>query len=164
MAVIGAVLTILLAWMGMGHPFQPVWVLTLLSPIFWLMGIALNRRALFSLGFFGLLALSAQCVFSGNLPLGLGALSLTLFSWDSLAFFLHRKKFLKLGRAHLWSSLIVGSGIALGFAASILRFSLNFWILVGALALVWVFLRLLIREMAQGRETNGKRSTSNPTG
>jgi len=164
MAVIGAVLAILLAWMGLGHPFQPIWALSLLSPIFWLMGIVLNRRIFVSLGFFGLLALSAQCSFSGNLSLGLGVLGLALFSWDSLAFFLQRKGFLKMGRAHLWSSLVIGSGVALGFAASILRFSLSFWILVGALALVWIFLRLLVQEIAQGRETNGNRSTSNPTG
>lgn len=166
MALIGAVAIFVLAWISRGHPLQPVWALSLLPLAFWLFGLVFRRGFLLSLGFFGFLALSVECVFSGYLPLGLGVLGLALFSWDSAAFFYQREKIKVPGASWrgLWSAIVVGTGVGLGFSASLFRLSLNFWALAGALALLFLLLRALVKEMIQGRETKGNRSTSDPTG
>ncbi len=168
MALIFALAAIALSWLGQGHPLQPAWTLTILPLGLWLVGMSLGRRIFFFLGFLGLCALATECVFAGNVSIALGVLGLSLFAWDCLPSYRlpHRdkkEKFVELCRVCRWSGLVVGTGVALAFAASFLRFFANFWAIVGTALLAWLFLRAFLREVVQGGETKGNRSTSKPT-
>lgn len=162
MALIGAILAVLLAWIGQGRPLAPAWALAFLPVIFFSAGVALEKRVFSALGFFGLASLAMACTFHGDLAIGLGVLCLALFTWDCLP--VHRfpsserPKFFGGSRAWLWSGGVVGTGLALAFAISFVRFSVNFWALVGAAFLAWFTLRTIVRELVHGGKANGNRS------
>lgn len=152
MALIFAWSAVFLAWAGNTFPTAVFWLSLLLPPLFWTLGYFLRRHAFWILGFVGLVGLAMELALVGKLLLGLGTLALAIFSWDFAEFsrclsFEKKEMWRMKLRALRWSVGVIGSGLVLAVAASFLRFSLNFWVLLGALVFLWLLLRLWLREM-----------------
>ena len=169
MALIFAWSAAFLAWAGNGFPAAIFWLSLLLPPLLCTLGYSLRRHAFLILGFVGLVGLAMELALVGELIFGLGTLALALFSWDFAEFSRYpsfeRKALARLKlRALGWSAGAIGSGLVLAVAASFLRFSLSFWVLLGGLVLLWLLIRLWLREMQKlyGAESKGKRSLSGP--
>lgn len=160
MALIFVLLAGGLAWVGQGHPLHPAWAGLALVPLGWAAGLRFGIRRLVGLGFVGLVALAAYCTMTGGILIGLGVLGLALMAWDGSAFPMAAN----VPRQIFPSALVVGTGLALTFAFSIPRFSLNFWALLGGLLLTGFVLWAWLREALQppGGKANGNRSTSRP--
>jgi len=170
MALIFAWSAAFLAWAGSAFPTAVFWLTLLLPPLFCTLGYFLRRQVFWILGFVGLVGLAMELALVGKFLLGLGTLALALFSWDFAEFSRYpsseEKEIWRMKlRALCWSAGAIGSGLVLAVAASFLRFSLNFWVLLGALVFLWLLLRLWLREMQNlyGAEAKGKRSLSRPT-
>jgi len=169
MALIFAWSAAFLAWAGNAFPTAVFWLALLLPPLFCTLGYSLHRHAFWVLGFVGLVGLAMELAVSGKLLFGLGTLALALFSWDFAGFSRYfpsekrEMRRIKL-RAWGWSAGAIGSGLALAVGTSFLRFSLNFWIVLAGLVLIWLVLWLWLRELQKlyGAAAKGKRSLSGP--
>ncbi len=169
MALIFAWSAAFLAWAGNGFPAAIFWLSLLLPPLLCTLGYFLRRHAFWILGFVGLVGVAIELALVGQLLFGLGTLAFALFSWDFADFSrypaVEEKEMWRVKRRALgWSAGAIGSGLVLAVVASFLRFSLNFWVLLGGLVLLWLLLRFWLREMQNfyGTEAKGKRSLSGP--
>ncbi len=164
MALMAVLLAVGLAWVAHGHPVHPGWAGLVVVPMGWAAGLRFRIPKLVFLGFVGLVGLAASGAVGGNLPLGLGVLGLALLAWDGSAFRGGQDRGSAARRLRR-SVLVVCTGLALAFAASLLRFSLNFWVLLGGLVFAWLALWAWLREVSHssGGNANGNRSTSGPT-
>lgn len=158
MALILVLLAEGLTWLGQGHPLHPAWAGLALVPLSWAAGLRFGLQRLVGLGFVGLVALAAYCTMAGGIPTGLGVLGLALMAWDASTFSMTEDVLKQISP----SALVVGTGLALAFAFSIPRFSLNFWALLGGLLLTWLAIWAWLREAFQppGGKANGNRSAS----